>query len=138
MEKGITIEYTLRQVNHTPINKDYVASWLQKVQKVAKSNITLARSIAKCPPNPYLGVVLFFTHIAYCALVDALDQLPAPWDVPPGAAMENKSLPKPQSQSTQAKAEKKKVEKKRKREEKEKTTSRTTWAKAKERESRTL
>ena len=73
----MAIEYTNRQVLNTPIDADYIETWLGKLQKVAKSSITQAKSKAKHPPMPYLGAVLALTRIVYFAL-DALDRLPPP------------------------------------------------------------
>ena len=90
-EKGVAIEYTNRQVLNTPLDMDYIGSWLRKLLKAAKSSITLAKSKAKRPPMPYLGAILALTKIVYYAL-DALDMLPPPWEVPENAVIESKTI----------------------------------------------
>lgn len=76
---------------NTLLNKDYVRSWLSKIQRAKKSNITMVKRKAKHPPKPYLGVVLILLKIVYYAL-DKLDELPPPWDVLAHAVIERKTM----------------------------------------------
>lgn len=107
--KGVAIEYTNRQMLNTPLNTDYVGMWIWNLHRAAKSNITLAKTKAKCPQRPYLGAVLALTRIVYCAL-DCLDRLPPPWTMPDDASIESKVLVDPHK-----KVKKKQAEEKRKR-----------------------
>lgn len=126
MERTMAIEYTRRHLNLTDMDFEYTGSYIEKLQTAAKSNITKSRSQAKRRMNPYLGAVLILTRIAYYAL-GCIEDLPPPWDVPPGAEIESKTMPKT-SKSSRAKAEQKKQDKKRKREEEAKANRPTTRA----------
>lgn len=92
MEKIIAIEYTRRQVNRSPVDFEYTGSWIEKLQKAAKSMITQSKSMAKRQMKPYLGAVLALTRIVYYAL-GCINELPKPWEVPAGAEVESKITP---------------------------------------------
>ncbi|KAI5079969.1 hypothetical protein GOP47_0005448 [Adiantum capillus-veneris] len=114
-EKGVAIEFTNRQVHNTPLNVEYIGTWLENIQKVEKSSITQAKSKAKLPLMPYLGAMLALTRIVYCAL-DRMDLLPPPWDVSVNAQIESKSLVPPVKFSDKECLRKHIEERKRKRE----------------------
>ena len=73
------------------IKKDYTSTFLHKLLRGSKSNITKGTSKAARKTKPYLGAVLPLTHIVYRAL--GKKDLPNSWVKPDNAKIGSKTEP---------------------------------------------
>lgn len=94
-EKAVVVEYTLKQMQRPELKKDYAGTFLYKLLRGSKSNVTKGASKSTRKTRPYLGAVLPLTRIIYHALGET--RLPKPWvkpeDARTGSKMELGSRP---------------------------------------------